>query len=362
MTDRQQQIDGVLLSLATSLEGGVPELFDHVFSFLSRKTDFYTGAATSTTAKKIVLDAFEKYEKTCQAEALEKLKRKEVEEKKLAERRAAQKAKEEAEFTETSRIKELTDEEAEELQKKLDAEKAKEKTTEMLEIKLEKNSEENGQNKEEKSDKIKPNLGNGCDLENYQWTQTLGELEIRVVFKGIGFPLKGCRFRVGTTFESFLGSARPRLFRAKLRCRTGPATLAKDVVVDVGRKHLKIGLKGKQPLVDGELAEEIKLESLNWIIEDKKNIVLNVDKVNGMHWWNKLLLTDPEIDTQKVQPENSKLSDLDGETRSMVEKMMYDQRQKELGLPTSEEKKKHEILKKFMDQHPEMDFSNAKFS
>nr|CAD2167223.1 unnamed protein product [Meloidogyne enterolobii] len=328
MTDRQQQIDGILLSLATSFEGGVPELFDHVFSFLSRKTDFYTGAATSTTAKKIVLDAFEKYEKTCQAEALEKLKRKEAEEKKLAERRAAQKAKEEAEFTETSRIKELTDEEAEQLQKKLDAEKAKEKATEMLEINLKNNSEENGQNKdEEKSDKIKPNLGNGCDLENYQWTQTLGELEIRVVFKGIGFPLK-----------------------------------AKDVVVDVGRKHFKIGLKGKQPLVDGELAEEIKLESLNWIIEDKKNIVLNVDKVNGMHWWNKLLLTDPEIDTQKVQPENSKLSDLDGETRSMVEKMMYDQRQKELGLPTSEEKKKHEILKKFMDQHPEMDFSNAKFS
>uniref|UniRef100_A0A915LVD9 Nuclear migration protein nudC n=1 Tax=Meloidogyne javanica TaxID=6303 RepID=A0A915LVD9_MELJA len=303
MTDRQQQIDGVLLSLATSFEGGVPELFDHVFSFLSRKTDFYTGAATSTTAKKIVLDAFEKYEKTCQAEALEKLKRKEAEEKKLAERRAAQKAKEEAEFTETSRIKELTDEEAEQLQKKLDAEKAKEKAaTEMPEIKLENNSEENGQNKdEEKSDKIKPNLGNGCDLENYQWTQTLGELEIRV---------------------------------------------AKDLIVDVGRKHIKIGLKGKQPLVDGELAEEIKLESLNWIIEDKKNIVLNVDKVNGMHWWNKLLLTDPEIDTQKVQPENSKLSDLDGETRSMVEKMMYDQRQKELGLPTSEEKKKHEILKK----------------
>uniref|UniRef100_A0A914MIT3 Nuclear migration protein nudC n=1 Tax=Meloidogyne incognita TaxID=6306 RepID=A0A914MIT3_MELIC len=328
MTDRQQQIDGVLLSLATSLEGGVPELFDHVFSFLSRKTDFYTGAATSTTAKKIVLDAFEKYEKTCQAEALEKLKRKEAEEKKLAERRAAQKAKEEAEFNETSRIKELTDEEAEQLQKKLDAEKVKEKATEMPEIKLKNNSEENGQNKdEEKSDKIKPNLGNGCDLENYQWTQTLGELEIRVVFKGIGFPLK-----------------------------------AKDVIVDVGRKHIKIGLKGQQPLIDGELAEEIKLESLNWIIEDKKNIVLNVDKVNGMHWWNKLLLTDPEIDTQKVQPENSKLSDLDGETRSMVEKMMYDQRQKELGLPTSEEKKKHEILKKFMDQHPEMDFSNAKFS
>ena len=113
----------------------------------------------------------------------------------------------------------------------------------------------------------------------------------------------------------------------------------------------------------GELAHPINVDECTWTLETTptgKEISIHIAKAAGSYWWAHIITSAPKIDTTKIQPENSKLSELDGETRGMVEKMMYDQEMKRQGKPTSDEAKKNELLQKFMKEHPEMDFSNAK--
>merc|ERR1712004_409468 len=144
-----------------------------------------------------------------------------AEDKKRKERRE----KEERELKEASQIMEVTDEEA----KRIEAdEKAKKASPPPLEKKGEEKKEEDDDEDEADKGKMKPNDGNGADLDKYNWGQTLQEIELRV-------PLGG-------------------------------AYKAKDLNVTITKKHLKVGIKGQPLIIDGDFPKEVKLDESTWCL------------------------------------------------------------------------------------------------
>ena len=110
-------------------------------------------------------------------------------------------------------------------------------------------------------------------------------------------------------------------------------TRGKNLNVVIQKKRLSVGLKGQDNIIEGELCKEIKVEDstwslgrstlrcicydvlMYWDVEDQQSVLVHLEKLNNTQWWENVLIHHPKIDTRKIEPPNSKLSDLDGEMR-----------------------------------------------
>ena len=120
----------------------------------------------------------------------------------------------------------MTDEEA----KRIEAEeKAKKASPPPLEKKGEEKKEEDDDEDEADKGKMKPNDGNGADLDKYSWTQTLQEIELR-------WAGQHNSNRVTFVILNFL------MKWHFLRVPLGGAYKSKDLVVSIEKKHLKVPL------------------------------------------------------------------------------------------------------------------------
>lgn len=341
-----ERFDGLYLNVAQTTRGIEP-LLDTVFSFLRRKTDFFSGPpGAEDGSAAAIAKVNEVVQKHAQIYRNEKL----AKEKKKKGTRRSPKSSDSNSAAATTKIKSKSsvsqplkktepDNDEEEIIEmnsdgNFDASKPvkskkpvisslkEEPSTKTTNAEITKTKDDD---KPDDDDGPPPEGNGGCVPGKYVWTQTLAEVMVNI-------PVPD-------------------------------NTRGRDVQVNINRSHLKVLLKSKQTVVvDADLTKPIICDDSFWTIEDGNRLVVNLQKLNQMEWWESVCKGDPIIKVRHIRPENSSISDLDGETRKTVEKMMFDQRQKALGLPTSDEQTKLDALEMFKKQHPEMDFSNAKIS
>lgn len=313
----EERFDGMFMTIVNDSKG-IEGFLTNLFGFMRRKTDFFS---TPDKGREYVLKYFEQenrvYHDNKRKEELRQ-KQKEEQKKKEDEKRKADEAKTNA------KVVEITDEEAELIQSGKDKVEPV-KTVAVPEVKTETTEKKDEETKDEDDKGLIP-VNNGSVTEQYIWTQTLTEVTVNI-FIPTGVPAKNFKVNVTTT-------------------------------------HLKVTVGGNVHL-EGDFFDKIKPDDHVWTIdtfEKRRCIILTFEKFEGSSWWKCILKGEPEINTKKVEPENSQLSDLDDDTRPTVEKMMLDMRRKAAGLPSLEEEKNKDMLKGFMEKHPEMDFSKCKIT
>lgn len=115
-----------------------------------------------------------------------------------------------------------------------------------------------------------PGPGNGYSTGAYSWGQTLQEVTVNVA---VPAGMKG-----------------------------------KDVVVEIKAGSLTAGLKGQQPVLQGNFpgGKRVRTADCYWTLEDSKAsptgrcISLFLVKENNMEWWRSVVEGQPELDTTKV--------------------------------------------------------------
>ncbi|KAI8521673.1 protein localization to pericentriolar material [Branchiostoma belcheri] len=165
---------------------------------------------------------------------------------------------------------------------------------------------------------------NGAVRENYKWAQHIHEVEIRV-------------------------HVPPNIKKAK------------ECVVDIKNNFLKVAIKDGgevKVLMEGKLTNKIICEESMWSLEPGKCVQVNLEKEKE-YWWKAVLVGEPEIDIQKIEPIKH-MHDMDDEEQSGVQRMMFDQHQKMMGKPQSHEMKVHDMLRKGWDA-PGSPFAGQEF-
>lgn len=321
---------------------GIEPMFNSLFSLLRRKSDFYKNPDAGFD---LCQRAFKQHKLKFEEDELKEKKKKEKE---LQKQKEAEDAKKKVE-NKDSGVKEITKEEferrkaeKEKLNKPVEEVKPKETAVEKKEPTKENKEEEDDETKRirekcvkmdesERQELLKKTAHledkNGGRTRNYTWVQH--QVENFEMYIPIDNDVSGSNIKV--TYDS---------------------------------RKLKVVVKG-ETIVNGELFAPMNSDSFLWTLDEvkgKKVIMITFDKIHKMQWWDSVIKGDDILTLSKVNPDPSKLSDLDPSMRPEIEKMMLENSMKMQNKPFHKDPKTNDMLQNFMKEHPEMDFSKAQIN
>ncbi len=115
-------------------------------------------------------------------------------------------------------------------------------------------------------------------------------------------------------------------------------TRGRDLKVTLKSQMIQVQLKdNKKVLLEGTLKQKIRPDESTWTLEGGV-LVLALDK-GAKSWWEVVFDDEKEedrVDTTLIDTKRN-ISEYDDATQGMIRKILFDQRQERLGLPTSEE-------------------------
>ncbi|CAL1680372.1 unnamed protein product [Lasius platythorax] len=156
---------------------------------------------------------------------------------------------------------------------------------------------------------------NGAVRDNYVWTQTLNDLDILV--------------KIPEHIKTSKNMIKVNISSDEVKIDVKPLNSSTDSEWD--------------NIFNGKLSFKIRKDESIWSIEAGKHINIHLEKVTE-RWWEALIVDEPKIDLSKIDC-SKHFDDMIPEEQMKVQKLMWNQQQKLLGKPTSEQIKMEATLK-----------------
>lgn len=132
-------------------------------------------------------------------------------------------------------------------------------------------------------------------------------------------------------------------------------TSAKSLSVKITSSHLIVSVREQQEseavtwntLVDADFPYKVNMDGTMWTLVPGDHVHVCLEK-RDERYWECLLEGEEKLDVSKLDT-SKPMHDLDQESQSVIEELLYNQKQKEEGKPTTQDKKVHDILKDAWD-------------